>query len=142
MNHLKNRKEFKELNRYQDSDFPVNVYYADIHSMQPPGRWLHDLHWHEELQFTLVVNGSLTMQADNSTIHAQKGDVVFVNSTVIHAVTELSEDGEYASLNFPFRLLSFFPGSRMDKDLILPEKNFHLSGLFPKSRGRKRFPSL
>ncbi len=120
MNNLKNRRELKELNHYQDSDFPVNIYHADIHSMQPPGRWLHDFHWHEELQFTLVVNGTLTMQADNSTIHAKKGDVIFVNSTIIHAVTELSEDGEYASLNFPFRLLSFFPGSRMDKDYVLP----------------------
>lgn len=120
INDLKNKKEFKEVNRYQDSDFPVNVYYADIHSMQPPGRWLHDFHWHEELQFTLVTNGSLTMQADNSTIKAKKGDIIFINSTIIHAVTQMSADGSYASLNFPFRLLAFFPGSRMDKDYVLP----------------------
>lgn len=120
MDDLKNRKEFKEVNRYQDSDFPVNIYYADIHSMQPAGRWLHDFHWHEEVQFTLVTNGTLTMQADNSTIKAKKGDVIYIGSTIIHAVTEMSDDGSYASLNFPFRLLSFFPGSRMDKDYVLP----------------------
>lgn len=117
---MKSQKNFKEVNRYHDKDFPVNVYYADLHSMQPPGRWLHDFHWHEELQFTLVISGRLTMQAGGSTIHAKKGDLIFINSTIIHAVTELSEDGEYASLNFPFRLLSFFPGSRMDKDYVLP----------------------
>ena len=60
------------------------------------------------------------MHADHAVIHAKKGDVIFINSAVIHAVMEMSEDGIYASLNFPFRLLSFFPGSRMDKDYVLP----------------------
>ncbi|MFQ8843327.1 MAG: hypothetical protein ACLR8P_23160 [Clostridium fessum] len=32
----------------------------------------------------------------------------------------MSEDGSYASLNFPYRLLAFFPGSRMDQDYVLP----------------------
>ncbi len=117
---MEENANYREINQYSDANFPVNVYYADVHSMQPPGRWLRDYHWHEELQFTLVFEGSLIMHADHAVIHAKKGDVVFINSAVIHAVMEMSEDAVYASLNFPFRLLSFFPGSRMDKDYVLP----------------------
>ena len=62
---MKSTSQLQEINHYQDQDFPVNVYYSDIHSMQPPGRWLRDFHWHDELQFTLVLSGALTMQADN-----------------------------------------------------------------------------
>ena len=39
---------------------------------------------------------------------------------MIHAVTKLSKGGQYASLNFPYKLLSFFPGSRMEKEHVLP----------------------
>lgn len=117
---MKQISELHEINQYQDLDFPVNVYYSDIHSMQPSGRWLHDFHWHDELQFTLVLSGTLTMQADNLSIQAKAGDLIFINTALIHAVTQMSEDGSYASLNFPCRILSFFPGSRMDKDSVLP----------------------
>ena len=87
---------------------------------KPPGRWLRDFHWHDELQFTLVLSGTLTMQADNLARPGQAGDLIFVNTSLIHAVTQMSEDGSYASLNFPYRLLAFFPGSRMDQDYVLP----------------------
>ena len=55
---MKSTSQLQEINHYQDQDFPVNVYYSDIHSMQPPGRWLRDFHWHDELQFTLVLSGT------------------------------------------------------------------------------------
>ena len=105
---MKSTSQLQEINHYQDQDFPVNVYYSDIHSMQPPGRWLRDFHWHDELQFTLVLSGTLTMQADNLSLPGQAGDLIFVNTSLIHAVTQMSEDGSYASLNFPYRLLAFF----------------------------------
>jgi AraC-like DNA-binding protein/mannose-6-phosphate isomerase-like protein (cupin superfamily) len=114
------QKNYHEINRYADEGFHVNVYRSDIHSMQPPGRWLHDFHWHEELQFTLVQSGTLTMHAGSMTFQAKAGDILYINSGIIHAVTEMSEDGRYASLNFPYRLLSFIPGSRMDQDYVLP----------------------
>ena len=117
---MKSTSQLQEINHYQDQDFPVNVYYSDIHSMQPPGRWLRDFHWHDELQFTLVLSGTLTMQVDNLSLPGQAGDLIFVNTSLIHAVTQMSEDGSYASLNFPYRLLAFFPGSRMDQDYVLP----------------------
>ncbi|MCD7855624.1 MAG: AraC family transcriptional regulator [Clostridiales bacterium] len=49
-----------------------------------------------------------------------EGDAAFINSGIIHTVTSLSKDGEYTSLNFPYKLLSFFPGSRMEKEYVLP----------------------
>jgi AraC-like DNA-binding protein/mannose-6-phosphate isomerase-like protein (cupin superfamily) len=114
------QKDYHEVNRYTDDIFHVNVYRSDIHSMQPAGRWLHDFHWHEELQFTLVKSGTLTMHAGTMAFYAKEGDILYINSGIIHAVTEMSENGRYDSLNFPYRLLSFIPGSRMDRDYVLP----------------------
>lgn len=78
---MKSTSQLQEINHYQDQDFPVNVYYSDIHSMQPPGRWLRDFHWHNELQFTLVLSGTLTMQVDNLSLPGQAGDLIFVNTS-------------------------------------------------------------
>lgn len=117
---MQGNDRYQEINTYRDTSFPVNVYRADIHSMQPKGRWLHDFHWHEELQFTLVRQGSLVMQVGGTSLSLKAGDSVFINSGMIHAVTDMTEDGEYASLNFPYRLLAFYTGSRMEHDCVLP----------------------
>ena len=47
------------------------------------------------------------MQADNLSLPGQAGDLIFVNTSLIHAVTQMSEDGSYASLNFPYAFLPF-----------------------------------
>ena len=142
---MKSTSQLQEINHYQDQDFPVNVYYSDIHSMQPPGRWLRDFHWHDELQFTLVLSGTLTMQVDNLSLPGQAGDLIFVNTSLIHAVTQMSEDGSYASLNFPYRLLAFFPGSRMDQDYVLPYTaggKFSAFSIHPESEWQKELIGL
>ncbi len=60
------------------------------------------------------------MQADARQYTLNEGDAAFINSGIIHAVTKLSTGGQYASLNFPYKMLSFFSGSRMEKEYILP----------------------
>lgn len=114
------KKNYHEINRYKDALFPVEIYRVNEKGMFPFGRGLRDFHWHDELQFTLAVHGSLTLQADTGQYFLKEGEAAFINSGMIHAVMELSEGGEYASLNFPYKLLSFFPGSRMEKEHVLP----------------------
>lgn len=57
-------KNYHEINSYKDSLFPVEIYRVNKKGLFPFGRSLRDFHWHDELQFTLALNGSLTLQAD------------------------------------------------------------------------------
>ena len=109
-----------EINRYPDSAFPVAMYRVSRKGMNPPGRGIRDFHWHEELQFTLLERGSAAIRIDTGEYQLKPKDAVFINSNTIHAVTELSEDGSYASLNFPVSILCFFPGSRMEVEDVAP----------------------
>lgn len=113
-------KKYHEINQYKDTLFPVEIYRVNEKGMSPLGRGLRDFHWHDELQFTLAVHGSFTLQVDTRKYFLNEGEAAFINSGMIHAVTGLSKGGQYASLNFPYKLLSFFPGSRMEKEYVLP----------------------
>lgn len=114
------KKKYHEINQYKDALFPVEIYRVNEQGVSPFGRGIKDFHWHDELQFTLSVCGSLTLQADAGQYFLNEGEAAFINSGMIHAVISLSKGGKYASLNFPYKLLSFFPGSRMEKEFVLP----------------------
>lgn len=113
-------QNYHEINQYRDALFPVGIYQVSETGMNPFGRGLRDFHWHDELQFTLAVRGSLTLQVDAMQYELHEGEAALINSGMIHAVVSLSEGGRYASLNFPYKILSFFPGSRMEKEYVIP----------------------
>ncbi|MCC8103910.1 MAG: AraC family transcriptional regulator [Clostridiales bacterium] len=114
------KREYHEINRYPDNLFPVEIYRVSESGIFPFGRGIQDFHWHDELQFALAIHGSLTLQADARQYTLNEGDAAFINSGIIHAVTRLSSGGQYTSLNFPYKMLSFFSGSRMEKEYVLP----------------------
>ncbi|MBN2900037.1 MAG: helix-turn-helix transcriptional regulator [Clostridia bacterium] len=109
-----------ESNRYNDHAFPFGIYTVNQEGIFPLGRGLRDLHWHEELQFTLVTSGRLTIRISNHTYDLNAGEAIFINRGLLHMTTYLSTDGEYVSFNFPEKILGFFAGSRMEQDYVLP----------------------
>jgi len=113
-------KELHEINRYDDSGFPFEMYKVSKDRIIPEGRGYKDLHWHEELQFTLVTSGTLTMQIYDKTYDLKEGEGIFINAGLLHMTTMLSSDGEYVSFNFPEKMLGFFTGSRMEQQYVLP----------------------
>lgn len=122
MNYSKENEieELHETNQYNDDAFPVGVYIVDKESITPVGRGFMDLHWHEELQFTYVVNGTLVIRVNAEEYTVHKGEAIFINRNMLHITTELTEEGRYMSLNFPGSLLGFFPGSRMEQNYVYP----------------------
>ena len=48
-----------EKNKYNDPHFPFEIYRTDITGTFPEGHGFNDLHWHEELQFTLIKSGEV-----------------------------------------------------------------------------------
>ena len=117
---MSDRDKLHETNRYQDADFPVGVYIVTPQGIEPAGRGYRDLHWHEELQFTLVTAGCLNMQVNGEDNRLEQGQAIFINRNLLHVTTELSPGGRYVSLNFPDKLLSFFAGSRLEQDYVTP----------------------
>lgn len=112
--------QLHETNRYNDADFPVGVYVVTPQGIEPEGRGYQDLHWHEELQFTLVTSGNMKMQVNGEDYSLRQGQAIFINRTLLHITTDLSDNGRYVSINFPDKMLCFFAGSRMEQDFVLP----------------------
>ena len=113
-------KDLHETNQYQDAAFPAQMYTTTRAGIVPRGRGFLDLHWHEEIQFTLVVSGCMTMQANGESFKLQQGEAIFLNRNVLHMSSALSDDGCYVSFNYPEKMLGFFSGSRMEQDGVLP----------------------
>ena len=113
-------KELHETNQYQDAAFPVGMYAVTRERIIPHGRGYLDLHWHEELQLTLVTDGRMSIQVNGESYTLEEGQAIFINRNILHITTELTKDGRYVSFNFPDKILGFFPGSRMEQDDVLP----------------------
>ncbi len=119
----KEEKSVHETNQYDDYAFPVGVYRVTKESIVPAGRGYQDLHWHEELQLTMAISGTLTIQVNGIDYCLKQGEVIFINRNLLHITTQLDDGGRYVSLNFPEKILSFFSGSRMEQQFVLPYTN-------------------
>lgn len=78
-------------------------------------------HWHEELQFTIVLEGEMvmTMQGENYLLHP--GDGIFINSNIEHMTRPTTpQSARYLSLNVQPSLLTLFHGSVVEQKYYLP----------------------
>ncbi|WP_240420146.1 AraC family transcriptional regulator [Paenibacillus periandrae] len=123
------RKQLYEAIQFPDEAFPYIMYTHTNHGSIPEGRGVNDLHWHEELQITLVTKGKLTIQVNGIDYDLGTGQGIFINKSVLHIVTHLTHDGEYVSFNFPEKLLAFYSDSAMEKNYVLPYTNSFLLSL-------------
>ena len=117
---MKDFNSLQEFNRYQDPAFPVGMYTVTIDGIEPEGRGHMDLHWHDELQYTVMLSGSCIMQVSGQDYLLKEGQGIFINRDLLHITRDLSPDGKYFSINFPDKMLSYFSGSRMEKDYVKP----------------------
>lgn len=115
-----------EKNKYKDISFPFEIYKVDKYAMHPHGRGFDNLHWHEEIQYTLAVKGTLTMQVNGKDYYLKEGEAIFINSQLLHIAKDMEETGKYISVNFSTKLLSFSWGSLMEKLYVLPYVNDYL----------------
>lgn len=105
---------------YENETFPFVMFTINRRLCTPPGPGYHYLHWHEALQFTIVTKGTVSMQVNGENYDLETGGAIFINGGLLHMTNQISEDGEYISFNFPAKLLSFFYGSQLELDYVLP----------------------
>jgi len=123
------KKQLHEAIQFPDDAFPYIMYTHTNYESIPNGRGVNDLHWHQELQITLVTKGKLTIQVNGINYDLEAGQAIFINKSVLHIVTYLNQEGEYVSFNFPEKLLAFYSESAMKKKYVLPYTNSFLLSL-------------
>lgn len=57
------------------------------------------LHWHEDLQFTVVVKGTIELFIKGTTRSITKGSGFFINSGVVHEIHAKTSDATYICWN-------------------------------------------
>ncbi|MDR6881344.1 AraC family transcriptional regulator [Bacillus sp. 3255] len=120
------KKQLHEDIQYPDEAFPYIMYTHTNHGSVPEGRGVNDLHWHEELQITMVTKGRLTIRINGIDYRLDRGEAIFINKSVLHIVTHLMPDGEYVSFNFPEKLLAFYSDSAMEHKYVRPFTNSYI----------------
>ena len=53
------------------------------------------LHWHEAIEFVYVLDGSLTFSLNGRTFTAEKGDLIIVNSAIVHSFAPQKNGADY-----------------------------------------------
>ncbi|NUU74960.1 AraC family transcriptional regulator [Paenibacillus xylanilyticus] len=122
-------KPLHETIVYPDVSFPYIMYTHTIHESIPAGRGFNDLHWHEELQITLVTQGKLVIQVNGINHELETGQAILNNKGILHVTTKLTHHGQYVSFNFPEKLLAFYADSAMEQNYVLPYTNSSLVSL-------------
>lgn len=72
----------EELKRHGDAGFPFQTYDA-LYKNYPMESMT--LHWHRELEFNIILNGTVLAQIDGNSYELHTGDAMFVNSNVLHS---------------------------------------------------------
>lgn len=104
-------KEQKEIKRHGSYGFPVLVSYERL-SWFDTGEF--PWHWHPEIELTLVMEGEIVYQVNDSLYHLKEGEGLFCNTNVLHSGHgEDSADCSYLSVTFHPRLLYGYSSSVM-----------------------------
>lgn len=104
-------QEQKEIKSHGSYGFPVLVSYERL-SYFDTGEF--PWHWHPEIELTLVMEGDISYQVNDSLYHLKTGEGLFCNTNVLHSGRGYqSPDCSYLSVTFHPRLLYGYPSSVM-----------------------------
>ena len=114
------QSNLEETTQHGSEGFPAALYETVFRSKML--RYV-PLHWHKELQLCLILTGRVRFSINQKEVEAGAGDVIFINSQVIHSATSISNDEEEASyccINFAYEMVGGFHGSLMERNFVLP----------------------
>lgn len=96
---------------FEDTSFPVGVFLNEgYHYLILP-------HYHDHLEYLKIIKGSVEVTLDKETFVANKGDIIFINSIIIHSVKGIeNSEATTVSIVFHKHFLSCMP-ERLENDL-------------------------
>lgn len=78
----------KQIYSHVEPLFPCTVYTTDFqYYIRPEIPW----HWHKDLELILVTEGNLFVDLCETTLTLQKGQLLFINTNVLHFMKKASE---------------------------------------------------
>lgn len=108
----------KELSALMDGSFPFWIGFKALSYYY--GNRL-EIHWHPELEFTLVTEGSMEYQADDTTVEIKKGDGIFVNTNTLHGAKQIDgRDCSYIAIRIDPALIGGLEGTRIYEQYLAP----------------------
>ncbi len=108
-----------KLSDYQENrqrgtyEFPVEYHYVDASHPQ----YYMPLHWHMEYELLRVQAGALTLTLDERVFTAEKNDIVFIRSGIVHSGSP-SDHCTYECVVFDLNML--YKQSPLFRRLLLP----------------------
>ncbi|MBQ4425315.1 MAG: AraC family transcriptional regulator [Lachnospiraceae bacterium] len=102
-------------------EFPLAVHETFL---KDKPRGFNDWHWHEEIQFSYILEGEMIMTCMGHDFLLRPGDGIFLNSNCSHMSRPVNpESARYLSLNIKPSLLTLFHGSVVEQKYFLPYAN-------------------
>lgn len=92
----------------------------------PPRMKFHEMHWHDELQLTYVINGVIQVITIYQTLEFKKNEAAFINKKILHQITEI-ENAHYKSFLFPDIFMQFYDNSPIYKQVSQFLNNYNLT---------------
>jgi AraC-like DNA-binding protein/mannose-6-phosphate isomerase-like protein (cupin superfamily) len=107
----------REIESHGGVAFPLQVYVDEMDRYEL-GKipW----HWHPEIAFSIIHQGSVVVSVPDQQVTLQKGDGYFINSNVLHQIQSLEEHTVFYSVVFSPSLLYGFQGSVIEQKYINP----------------------
>ena len=118
---------------FQPYSFPLVVHETRLKD-KPMG--FNNWHWHEEIQFSLLLEGEMITTAQGQDYHLHAGEGFFINSNLSHMSRPATDPDEsrFLSLNVQPSLLTLFHGSVVEQKYYLPyldDPSFQMIHLVP-----------
>ena len=107
----------EEKSMRKSTTHPIDLYVADFNQYSIP---LIQHHWHEKIQFWLVLEGQARFEIAGDTFTLQQGEGVFINSNIIHVSTpDGQQDTQLYTLLFDPSALGGMGGMRLFAGVVM-----------------------
>lgn len=108
----------KERTRHGTIEFPLAIYTEHIkENILGFIEW----HWHDEMQFCVVTQGAVEFEVNQNKYIVREHEIFFINTGQMHhAKNHDNIDSSYLCIDFHSKLLSSFPGSKINTEYIEP----------------------
>lgn len=81
-----------EKRKHGDVGFPMRVYWNDFTTYVAESiPW----HWHEEMEFAIITEGSVEVSVGTGSLLLQKGEAIFINTDTLHQMKPQGEKKAY-----------------------------------------------
>lgn len=115
-----------EKNPHIHTQFPFLILDVNNNNCVPPRLKFHEMHWHDDLQITFVINGEIQIKTISQTIEMKENEIAFINKKILHQITE-KENAHYKSFLFPSVFMHFYDNSPIDNQVSQFLNNHNLT---------------